>query len=277
MKEWSKPLIVILPLFLLAYSISYLISSLALFKLTPCINLPTPKLNRNFTIPIFTPLEKPGFFKSPKLSKNNPSKAQNTTKQTITFNLDNFILKGTIICSQCKHSIALLKNIKTGKTQPITIGQEIDGFKVEKIAPDFVILSKNGRKFQLKLFKNKKTQKTNSNRKGPIPLSSQYRQTYTVKRSEIINEISSGNFLKYINIVPINKPTAGLKVLYVNPRSFIYKLGIRPGDIITSINNIAIRTPEDSFSAFEQLKSSDSVTITVFRNRQKVTLHYELE
>jgi general secretion pathway protein C len=165
--------------------------------------------------------------------------------------------------------------MKTGKTQPVTVGEEINGFKVKEIAPEYVIFSRDGKEIQLRLFKTKANQSSKISTVSPI--SSISKRTYTVKRSEIIKEISSGKFLRYINILPVEKPQSGLKVIYVNPRSFIYKLGIRPGDIIVSINNIAIRTPEDSFSAFEQLKSSDSVTITVYRNRKQVTLHYELE
>jgi general secretion pathway protein C len=74
-----------------------------------------------------------------------------------------------------------------------------------------------------------------------------------------------------------SKNPPGLKVTYVKPNSLIYRLGLRRGDIITNINDISIRTPEDSFSAFERLKNSDSVTITVLRNGSKVELRYELE
>ncbi|SMP04496.1 general secretion pathway protein C [Desulfurobacterium pacificum] len=273
-EKWTE-FIVILPLIFLAFAISSFISSLFLFKLKPCLNITSVKLQQQrLELPIFTPLEKEGFFKSP--SKNlKQTSASLPQKQTVTFNLDNYVLKGTIICSQCKHSIALLKDMKTGKTQPVTVGEEINGFKVKEIAPEYVIFSRDGKEIQLRLFKTKANQSSKISTVSPI--SSISKRTYTVKRSEIIKEISSGKFLRYINILPVEKPQSGLKVIYVNPRSFIYKLGIRPGDIIVSINNIAIRTPEDSFSAFEQLKSSDSVTITVYRNRKQVTLHYELE
>ncbi len=262
-----------LSIIFLAYALSSFISSLFLFKIKPCVNLSGLQLKSpSFKIPVFVPLEKEGFFKSPQA--HHPINAQ-PIKETITFNLNNYVLKGTIICSQCRHSIALLKDMQTGKTQPVTVGEEINGFKVKKITPNCVIFSKNGEEVQLRLFKTRNFPGNSINPLSSISSLSQH--TYSVKKSEIIREISSGKFLRYINILPVDNPVSGLKVLYVNRQSFIYKLGIRPGDIITSINNITIKTPEDSFSAFEQLKSSDSVTITVFRNGKQTILHYELE
>jgi len=68
-----------------------------------------------------------------------------------------------------------------------------------------------------------------------------------------------------------------MRVRYVSRRSFIHKLGIRPGDVILAINGVEINSPEDSFSAFEQLKNEDTVIITVLRKGKRIDLKYELE
>ncbi len=174
----------------------------------------------------------------------------------------------TVTASNCKHSIAILE--KGNKTIILSVGQKIQGYKLTRIYPDRVVFSKGSKEVVLVLKTLKKVGVNPSESAGETA------GFYTIKRSEIINQISSGDFLHYINIVPISNPS-GLKVTYVSPRSFIYKLGIYPGDVILSINGIRIRTPEDSFSAFEQLKTADSITITVLRKGKKVKLHYELE
>ncbi|GAB6076705.1 hypothetical protein [Desulfurobacterium crinifex] len=261
--------LIVVSLIFFSYSAAVFVSSFSLLKLKPCVSI-----NLSFSSPHKLPavpspyIEKEGFFKSPvKTEKLEPEK-----KEEVIINLENFVLKGTIVCSQCGHSIVILKDTKTGKTITVSEGKEIEGFKVLKVYPDYVLLSRNGKEYVLRLFK-----KEESKVKGINTVSnSTSTNVFKVKRKEVIEEISSGKFLKYINITPYTKPE-GLKINYVSRKSFIYKLGIKPGDVITSINDIHLKTPEDSFSAFEQLKNSDSITITVVRRGREVKLHYELE
>ena len=247
---------------LFAYSLSYFISSLALLKVKPCKKF---SLSLYKTVPqrfnLSYNLEREGFF----LSRGKKERIEEVPQETIT-SFETYTLKGTVICSKCGHSIAILKD-SSGKTLIVSEGQEIAGYKVEKVYPEEVVLSKGRRKFILKLKGKETLERKRTYENG---------KTFFIRRREIINQISTGDFLKYINIVPIKNPE-GLKVNYVHPKSFIYKLGIRPGDIILSINEIRIRTPEDSFAAFEKLKSADSITITVLRRGREVKLNYEIE
>jgi len=262
--------LIVISLIFFSYSAAVFVSSFFLLKLKPCVSI-----NLSFSSPhgfSAVPLpyiEKEGFFGSPvKTGKLEPGRKEEV------INLKSFVLKGTIVCSQCGHSIVILKDTKTGKTITLSEGKEIEGFKILKVYPDYVLLSKNGKEYVLRLFKKEKSTER-ENRINPVSKSVST-NVFKVKRNEVLEEISSGRFLKYINITPSTK-SEGLKVNYVNRRSFIYKLGIKPGDIITSINDIHLKTPEDSFSAFEQLKNSDSITITVIRKGKEVKLHYELE
>ena len=261
----------IISLIFFSYSAAVFVSSFSLLKLKPCISI-----NLSFSSPPRLPavpspyIEKGGFFKSPvKTEKFEPEDKE----EEVIINLENFVLKGTIVCSQCGHSIVILKDTKTGKTITVSEGKEIEGFKVLKVYPDYVLLSRNGKEYILRLFKKEEASGKGIN---TVSNSSTSGNVFKVKRKEVVEEISSGKFLKYINITPSTKPE-GLKVNYVSRRSFIYKLGIKPGDVITSINDIHLKTPEDSFSAFEQLKNSDSITVTVVRRGREVKLHYELE
>ena len=263
----TADLLVIFCVLFFSYALAQLASTVATFGLKPCyrVNFSEVSLSVERERVLSVDLEKVGFFYSGRKTVKE-EKTEVQSEEVYTF--DNYVLKGTIVCSRCEHSIAILGDKKSGKSLTITVGQEVKGFKVVAIYPERVVLKGNGKTLTLKLFE--KSSKTSN------LLSSADRKLFKVERKQVIEEISSGNFLKYISIVPSDNPK-GLKVTYVNRRSFIYKLGIRPGDIITSINDIRIRTPEDSFSAFEQLKNSDSVTITVLRNGKEVKLHYELE
>ncbi|MEO2083031.1 MAG: PDZ domain-containing protein [Desulfurobacteriaceae bacterium] len=255
---------------LFSFSLASFISALVKFKTPPCFNFKAPSAIENKKT-LTTPkskISRKGFFLShPKPKEVLPEEEKNEEIETDV--LQGYKLTGTVVCGECGHSIAIIRDKSAKKSFIISEGQELAGFRVVKIYPDKVLLSRGKKKVILTLGKNKKGNKN-------LTLHNKIKRTFTVKRSEIMEEIASGEFLKYINIVPSKDPE-GLKVNYVNPRSFIYKLGIRPGDVIVSINDIRIRTPEDSFSAFEQLKNSDSITITVLRRGKKVRLRYEIE
>lgn len=252
-------------LLFLSFSIAYFISSLALLKVEPCagrLNLNLPRAS-TFTPAVDYEMEREGFFLSKKKSRRSEK-----VEQKVVTSFKSFTLKGTVVCSKCGHSIAILKD-SSGKTLIVSEGQEIEGYRLKKVFPEEVVFVKGKREVVLEL-------KSREKEKERKELGGSSAERYTVKRKEIIEQISSGDFLKYINIVPLKEPP-GLKVNYVDPRSFIYKLGIRPGDVILSINEIRIRTPEDSFAAFEKLKSADEITITVMRKGKELKLHYEIE
>lgn len=253
----------ILSVVFLGFSLAFFISSFFYLKypqFSPVklsgLNCQLPTYSYDFMV------SREGFFKF-----SAPPKHSNPVMEE-TFSLGEYTLKGTVVCSQCGHSIAILE--KNGKSKVLTVGGELHGYKLVRVYPDRVIFSKGSREVILVLKRLKKV-KVKEKEESSVPSS-----TFTVSRREVIKQISSGDFLRYINIVPVKNPV-GLKVNYVSPRSFIYKLGIRPGDIILSINDIRIKTPEDSFSAFEQLKNADSITLVVLRNGKEVKLHYELE
>ena len=256
----------LLSLTILGFSLAYLVSAVVSLKFPDVspfhfknVNCPTHLYTYDFMV------AKKGFFK-PINTTNVP-----TPVMEETFSLGEYTLKGTVVCSNCGHSIAILE--KDNKSIVLSVGNKLHGYKLTRIYPDRVIFLKGSREIilVLKSLKKRKAAVEHPSKSNQVKMN-----TFVVKRSEIIKQISSGDFLRYINIIPTKKP-AGLKVNYVNPRSFIYKLGIRPGDIIISINDVRIKTPEDSFSAFEQLKNADSITLVVLRKGQEIKLHYELE
>jgi len=256
-----------LSLSLLAISLGLFVSSLfgykiktEKFSLFSSFSCEERKLSYDFFV------EREGFFKPVKVVKKETKRIP--IEETLSLN--DYTLKGTVVCSRCGHSIAILEKGKV--TKIVGEGEVFNGYRLKKVYPDRVIFSKSGRDIVLLLNRPKNKMPISEVNKEKLPAE----KRFFVKRSEVLEEISTGRFLRYINIVPVDNPP-GLKVNYVNPRSFIYKLGIRPGDIIISINDIRIRTPEDSFSAFEKLKNSDSITIEIIRNGRKQRLNYELE
>ena len=117
---------------------------------------------------------------------------------------------------------------------------------------------------------------------GPGRKSSQsesFGKVRRVKGKEVINLISSGKIFYQMAVVPYyeNGKVLGFKVVEVKRNSFVYKMGIRKGDIILSINGYPIRSMEEGFAVFERLKNSSEINIRVFRRGREVTLSYIIE
>jgi general secretion pathway protein C len=243
-----------------AYCLARLFSATALFFIP--LHICMPGLS-----PSFAGYSKPAFVAGKKgfFYHEGSEKAKAQEKKQEVLSLSGVVLKGTLVCSECGQSFALLEDARSGKTTVLAQGAQFKGYRLKKILSDKVILEADGKEVVLKLPKVKEY----------FPKESK-ENTFKISKKKVFEEISSGEFLKYMSLMPSKNPP-GLKVTYVKPNSLIYRLGLRRGDIITNINDISIRTPEDSFSAFERLKNSDSVTITVLRNGSKVELRYELE
>jgi len=102
---------------------------------------------------------------------------------------------------------------------------------------------------------------------------------FRVNRKQVIDLISSGKIFYQMAVIPYykNGKIIGFKVNGVRKNSFVYKMGIRKGDIILSVNDYPIRSMEEGFAAFERLKRASEINIKVLRQGREVTLSYIIE
>ena len=54
------------------------------------------------------------------------------------------------------------------------------------------------------------------------------------------------------------------------------ELGLRSGDVVTSVNGIALDRPEKGLNALQNLINAPDVTLTLLRNGNEVTVHHSL-
>ncbi len=272
MRVLYKDAIYLSSVIVLAFSFSFFLSALLSLKYTLKFNdfMITSKEVRESkrTIPFKVHVSRSGFFKS----KSSKEVKETSVSQ---YKLSDLKLKGTIVCGECGRGIAIVEN-ENKKVKALKPGDVVNGYKLKSVHPKYIILERDNDVYKLALYERKNIKE---DRSGVDLKKTESSISFKVKRNKVIKEISSGKFLRYINIVPHieNGQTKGMFVRYVNRRSFIHKLGIRPGDIILSINGVEINSPEDSFSAFEQLKNEDTVIITVLRRGKRLDLKYELE
>ncbi len=69
----------------------------------------------------------------------------------------------------------------------------------------------------------------------------------------------------------------GFRINNVAKNTQIYKLGVRSGDIIKSVNGMPIRTPEDAFKAYQDIKDATSMDVEVERRGNSLRLTIPLK
>jgi len=104
--------------------------------------------------------------------------------------------------------------------------------------------------------------------------------TVTVARADIHQSLQNINqLLTQARIRPHlkdGKPD-GFELSYIKANSFFTQLGLRRGDIIKSINQKPINTPEDAFSFYKAVESGEPLSMDILRGGQSRTIHYRFK
>ncbi len=101
---------------------------------------------------------------------------------------------------------------------------------------------------------------------------------FTVDRRELDSALGDMNkLLTQIRAVPIfkNGKMDGLKVMSVQRSSIFSRLGLKRGDILKQINGQELNIAQ-GMQMFNQLKSSDSISLDLIRKGQPTTLDYDI-
>ena len=265
MKKFSiNPLILMLSFAIVFISIVAFYYNLKSLKYV--LNQETPTLSNSFN--------KNALMEA--VEKFKPNK--NTSKST-SVNSNMFVL--AIAYSQNPAYSMVLVNSSCGK-KVLMVGDSFCGFTVEEIKPFHIIVSQNGKTLTLKLSKGENTNKNTNTNNTPSGLpslkqllsNSSSQNTYTISRNKLL-EITSNPYKMFsdIDLVPTSK---GFMFKSVKPGSLFAQMGIRPGDILISINNETLSSPEDAFRILGTLRNSDSFNVKILRNNQQTTLYYKV-
>lgn len=103
---------------------------------------------------------------------------------------------------------------------------------------------------------------------------------YDVSRSMIDKQLADMQKLQQdARVIPHykDKDYAGFKLVGVRPGSLYRALGIRSGDVITSINGDKIDSPNKALQLFESLKNSSDIAVEIERRGQPKTLSYKIK
>ncbi len=87
-----------------------------------------------------------------------------------------------------------------------------------------------------------------------------------------------GSLLKQARMEPyvVNGQTEGFVVRMIRPRSLLANLGMKVGDVVSSVNGVELNSPEKALQVFQQLREAKRLTVDLTRGQEKMTFEYEV-
>lgn len=100
-------------------------------------------------------------------------------------------------------------------------------------------------------------------------------RNFTVDRQQLTQQMQTPEFLTQALMVP--NAGGGFLVREIQPGSVYEKLGLRVGDVITSVNGQAVNSVEDVMRLYAQFGTAANVQVDVRRAGRNETLVYNLQ
>lgn len=175
-------------------------------------------------------------------------------------------LRGTIAASEENRALAIIAE-RGGAERVYVIGDAVPGgATLHAVHFDRVLLRRGGRLEALRL---PRSEDTPANRRASTIAPP--RATAPPVRAASVREVvqqSAAGLTEVIRPQPVFKDgrQQGYRVYPGRQRQQFAQLGLRPGDLITQINGMALDDPARGMEIFRSLADATSVTVTVDRN-----------
>lgn len=188
------------------------------------------------------------------------------------------ILRGLFTADVTEEALAIIAD-PGGDEKPYRIGDPLPGgAELKEIYADRIILSRAGRYETLRLPQEgiegggRAPAATRGNTgavEDPGQVLRQYRQSLRENPQSLIS---------LVRPLPVqeNGKFVGFRLLPGQERGFLNKLGLRPGDIVTAINGVALDSPANGMQALQVLQNESSVQLKIRRGRESMALNFEI-
>ncbi len=186
----------------------------------------------------------------------------------------NLSLMGIFAGTSADYSRALIAQ-QGGAEQPYSQGDRITpGVILQKIMTDRVILLRDGRLETLRLEKDKP-----STAEAPAAVETAEAsgtQELTRIRDEILRDPAKAS--EYLRVQPANQggQLRGYRVYPGSNRAAFTNAGLRPGDLVTSVNGVELNDAGRALQLLGQLAQSSQINLTVERGGQSQNINLNL-
>lgn len=161
-----------------------------------------------------------------------------------------------------------------GEERSYRVGDEItSGVTLSEIYPDRVILERNGRYETLRLPRERVATPDDE---AALPGSAAGGELLARYRDQVLENPRS--LIELVRPVPHreNNRFVGFRLYPGSKPALFRELGLRPGDLVTAVNGIELDSPARGMQLLNDLRSSDSLAVTIRRGSEQIQLDFNL-
>lgn len=185
----------------------------------------------------------------------------------------NLKLLGTVIGDNDK-TYAVIQDTPQNRHDLYRIGDTVQNATLKLILREKVVLQVNGKDEILEIEDAPSVQKTSFRGSKSDRATS---RNVTLKRSQIESAVQNINTLmQQVRVRPhfTNGKPDGLSLTQIKPNSIFHSMGIRSGDVITSVDGNTIESVDDALKLYQSLQSSSNVKLELKRRGRMKTIDY---
>ncbi|MCX7990135.1 MAG: PDZ domain-containing protein [Aquificaceae bacterium] len=168
-----------------------------------------------------------------------------------------------------------------GSPKILRVGTPVGAYRVESIERNYLVLSKGDKRVAVgfRFTPEPPPQTQLPSQPSQTPQVSRSLQM-SISRSELERVTADpGIMFRQIRLVPFLQEgrTRGFLFEWVEPGSLFERSGIKPGDVLLSINNQDIRSGEDAFRILQVLRNESSIRLNLQRGNELIELSLRVE
>ncbi len=175
-----------------------------------------------------------------------------------------------------KRSYAVIEDTQKHEQNLYRVGDSVQNATIKAILRSKIVLNVNGKDEVLameQISERSPSKSTAAARRGPVPGYDRVRtQRVSLRRSMINDAIQDVS--KLMTEIQITPHEAGLAISNIKPNSIFRRMGLRNGDVLRSVDGQEIRSVDDALKLYENLKSADSVSVSIQRRGQDRNINY---
>lgn len=199
----------------------------------------------------------------------------------------NLVLEGIVYSSTPEQSAAVI--VHQGKQETYRVGEDIPGgnqVKLVQVLLDRVILNNGGKYEALWLYDDSKRDQSAPSRPAPRPAVAS--KVNDLRGDESVTEMARDyrervfnnptSLAEVIRITPAKRDGAmiGYRLSPGKDRAQFETLGLKSGDVVTSINDIDLNEPSNALEVYKLMRTATEASFTVDRNGQTLQINVAL-
>ncbi|MHB1239662.1 MAG: type II secretion system protein GspC [Gammaproteobacteria bacterium] len=205
----------------------------------------------------------------PNQARANAVNAPETTLQ--------LVLQGVLAATDAQAARAIISAPNVDQ-KPYRVGDLLPGNAILKeIYPDRVLLERNGHYETLRLPQDQSVVGISpSSAFQPAASDAGVAQELRAYRDQLVRNPQS--IFQLLRLVPARQggQFLGFRVYPSQDRALFTRLGLHPGDLITSVNGIALNDPRNGIEVLSKLRTANNIEVSLQRNGAPQTLAINL-